>query len=143
MNQLLFLCTGNYYRSRFAEEYVNYYATNQKLPIRAVSRAIQQDLSQSKNKGFLAKEVIAILDALNIPIQSKHRMPKSVSYQELKDTAQIFAMDKTEHQPMINTTFPDFNDKVRYFSVGDIHVEPLYVSAVKLVKQLDLFLVNQ
>ena len=41
---VLFLCTGNYYRSRFAEILFNIYARDRGVPWNAVSRGIAVDL---------------------------------------------------------------------------------------------------
>ena len=40
MNLLLFICTGNYYRSRFAEAVFNHHAKQRGLPWRAFSRGL-------------------------------------------------------------------------------------------------------
>ncbi len=40
MNKILFLCTGNYYRSRFAENLFNWLATKQGLDWQADSRGL-------------------------------------------------------------------------------------------------------
>jgi protein-tyrosine phosphatase len=40
MRTILFLCTGNYYRSRFAEQYFNHLARQVSLPWLAVSRGL-------------------------------------------------------------------------------------------------------
>ena len=39
-NQILFICTGNYYRSRFAEAVFNHYSEAHVLPWRAFSRGL-------------------------------------------------------------------------------------------------------
>ena len=39
-NRVLFLCTGNYYRSRYAEEIFNHQAGRDGLGWRAFSRAV-------------------------------------------------------------------------------------------------------
>lgn len=41
MNTVLFLCTGNYYRSRFAEFYFRHLANQHSLNWRAESRGLQ------------------------------------------------------------------------------------------------------
>ena len=48
MESILFLCTGNYYRSRLAEEYFNHLAAAKQLSTKAYSRAIRQDLSKNQ-----------------------------------------------------------------------------------------------
>jgi len=40
MNKILFLCTGNYYRSRFAEHLFNWLAVKQGLDWQADSRGL-------------------------------------------------------------------------------------------------------
>ena len=45
MKKILFLCTGNYYRSRYAEEIFNHMARNKGLPWRAFSRGAAERLA--------------------------------------------------------------------------------------------------
>ena len=137
MATILFLCTGNYYRSRFAEEYFNYLAKLSNLEINAFSRAISQDLTNNGNVGNIAKEVVEILTGINVPCHTKGRRPISVNTTELDQSDYVYALDKTEHKPMIASGFADFANKVNYLTIGDVHIEPVYVAAVKLVKQID------
>ena len=46
MKHLLFVCTGNYYRSRTAEELFNFLATHRTLSWRADSRGLREDMSK-------------------------------------------------------------------------------------------------
>ena len=142
MESILFLCTGNYYRSRLAEEYFNHLAKAKQLSTKAYSRAIQQDLSKTNNKGNISKEVIEILTGLNIPIHTQNRLPISVNTSELTSADLIIALDETEHNPMIKSTFPQFSEKVTYFNIGDIHIEPVYVASTKLIKKIDELLLS-
>ena len=53
MNKILFLCTGNYYRSRFAEHLFNWLATKQGLDWQADSRGLALERGiNSKPKSF-------------------------------------------------------------------------------------------
>jgi protein-tyrosine phosphatase len=40
--QILFLCTGNYYRSRYAEDFFNFYPRSEGLAWRAFSRRLDK-----------------------------------------------------------------------------------------------------
>lgn len=54
MKNLLFLCTGNYYRSRFCEEYFNHRAVRHGLIWRADSRGLAPDVTVFGNVGPLS-----------------------------------------------------------------------------------------
>ncbi|MFM2480378.1 low molecular weight phosphatase family protein [Celerinatantimonas sp. YJH-8] len=140
MKQVLFLCTGNYYRSRLAEEYFNYWAARLNLPYRASSRALLQDLSHTGNKGTIAAHVRNILDHLAITGRAIERAPKSVTYEELEQSDYIFAMDQREHQPLVDAYYPEFKMKFRYFSIGDDDIEPVAIATERLMNQLDLWI---
>ena len=137
MKKVLFLCTGNYYRSRLAEEYFNHLAELHSLEFKAISRGISQDLESNGNIGNLASEVVEILDGINVKCQTQGRKPQSVVRSELSESDFVFALDADEHEPMINSNFSEYSAKVRYLTVGDVHVEPIYVAVVKLVKQVE------
>ena len=65
MNAVLFLCTGNYYRSRFCEEYFNHLAQGHSLPWRADSRGLAPDITVFRNPGPLSiytRQRLAALD---------------------------------------------------------------------------------
>ncbi len=142
MKKVLFLCSGNYYRSRIAEEYFNYLSTINNSDYTAYSKALRQDLGNTGNVGFIAKEAIEILEAINVEIKSKQRMPESVNYSDFEQADIVIAMDETEHKPMMEKFFPLYKNKVVYFNVGDVHVEPIYVAVVKLIKTLDKFILD-
>lgn len=54
MKNLLFPCTGNYYRSRFCEEYFNHQARRHGLAWRADSRGLAPDITVFRNPGPLS-----------------------------------------------------------------------------------------
>lgn len=137
MKNVLFLCTGNYYRSRLAHEYFNYWCAKLALPYQADSRALSQALEGNGNKGNIATEVVQILTGLEIPCHSQHRPPLSVTADDFANAELIIAMDKDEHLPMVSQDYVAVKDKVNYLNVGDVHVEPVYVAVPKLIKQVD------
>ena len=65
MYKLLFLCTGNYYRSRFAELLFNAMAATHALPWQAFSRGLALDKGVN-NIGPMSPLAIDALRALGI-----------------------------------------------------------------------------
>ncbi len=61
---VLFLCTGNYYRSRFAEILFNSVAGRMGLPWKATSRALALERG-SGNVGPMAPTAVTLLQALH------------------------------------------------------------------------------
>ena len=63
--RLLFLCTGNYYRSRFAEILFNSVAQQEGLPWEAGSRGLALERGFN-NVGPIAKSVVQALQGMKI-----------------------------------------------------------------------------
>ncbi|WP_372478273.1 arsenate reductase/protein-tyrosine-phosphatase family protein [Nostoc mirabile] len=62
MNKILFLCTGNYYRSRFAEHLFNWLATKQGLDWQADSRGLALERGIN-NVGAISRYALEALPA--------------------------------------------------------------------------------
>ena len=82
INQVLFLCSGNYYRSRFAENLFNWLAESNGLHWRADSRGLAVGRSGG-NIGPISRHAVERLHALNIPINGDSRSPKQLSEVDL------------------------------------------------------------
>ncbi len=119
-NKILFLCTGNYYRSRFAEELFNHLATQQGLPWVADSRGLAVELGVN-NIGPISSHTVARLGELSISVAGGLRMPQQVSETDLATATQIIALDRTEHTPYVNERLPAWRDKIAYWEVADLH----------------------
>lgn len=78
MKHLLFLCTGNYYRSRFAEAYFNHRAAVLKLPWRARSRGLAREITPERNEGPVSPLVAAALRRRGVHVAGEPRYPRSV-----------------------------------------------------------------
>ena len=75
MKSVLFLCTGNFYRSRCAEILFNRAATAQRLPWRADSRGLQL---HPENSGPISPHVVRFLELQGIRITEPARFPRQV-----------------------------------------------------------------
>ncbi|MCP5159288.1 MAG: low molecular weight phosphatase family protein [Gammaproteobacteria bacterium] len=122
MNNLLFLCTGNYYRSRFCEEYFNHLASRHALAWRARSRGLAPDITVFRNPGPLSPHTYQGLNALGVVLEATLRDPLSVQSSDWVKAQHIIALSRVEHEPMVERFFPSYAPVVEYWEVGDLPV---------------------
>ncbi|MEM7677395.1 MAG: low molecular weight phosphatase family protein [Myxococcota bacterium] len=113
--EVLFLCTGNYYRSRTAEALFNHYAATQGVDARAISRGL--GLS-AKNKGHISPHALAWLQARGVPYE--RRDPLDLTAADLASARRIIAIDETEHRAMMNLRFPKWAARIEYWVIHDL-----------------------
>jgi protein-tyrosine phosphatase len=117
--QLLFLCTGNYYRSRFAELLFNHLAPVRGLPWQAVSRGIAIELGVD-NVGPIARSTLAALDGRGVPLPATPRYPLALAEADLAGADHIVALKHDEHRPLLDAKFPGWAGRVEFWQVHDI-----------------------
>jgi protein-tyrosine-phosphatase len=116
---VLFLCTGNYYRSRFAEILFNSVAGKMSLLWRASSRglALQRGVN---NIGPMEVTAIEALEARGIfGVADFARFPIQVTANDLEAADWIVALKQAEHLPLLQERFPAWTEKVEYWQVDD------------------------
>jgi len=118
-SQILFLCTGNFYRSRFAEHLFNHHATDCQLPWRAFSRGLAIELVAA-DAGPISRSTVKALAARGIVLEREIRSPIALSEQDLATAHHIVALKHAEHYPLMSQKFPDWVDRVEYWHVHDI-----------------------
>jgi protein-tyrosine phosphatase len=119
MKNLLFLCTGNYYRSRFCEAYFNHLAGQRTLAWRADSRGLAPDITVFRNPGPLSPHTRQALTDLGVPLAGALRNPLSAQLEDLARAQSIIALSREEHAPMVEQRFPAYAPVVEYWEVGD------------------------
>lgn len=123
---VLFLCTGNYFRSRFSEELFNHWARRMQLDWHAESRGLMEDMSSLKaqNIGKISRHTLEALQMRGIQPRSADRWPQSVTRTEIEYAHRTIALKEDEHRPMMERRFPDLADRIDYWRVDDIDVLP-------------------
>lgn len=119
MKQLLFLCTGNYYRSRFAEYFFNHFAVQQQLQWQADSRGLALERGVN-NIGEMSPYTVKGLETYGISCPSPLRYPLAATENDFTQADKIIAVDESEHYPLMSSRFPQWVDQVEYWQVHDI-----------------------
>ncbi|NOJ47839.1 arsenate-mycothiol transferase ArsC [Bradyrhizobium archetypum] len=119
--QILFLCTGNYYRSRYAEVLFNSRARKVGLAWRAFSRGLAEKGSP-ENVGPISPIALQALLARNIELEGHDRLPISCSAADFEMADLIIALKDDEHRPMVGRRFPEIRSRVEYWEVDDVAV---------------------
>ena len=118
MKQVLFLCSANYYRSRFAEHLFNWLATRRGLKWRADSRGLA--VGQWAIIGPISEYAVSALDTLGIELTAEHREPRQLTETDLSQSHLVIAVKESEHRPMMADQFPVWQDSVEYWHVHDL-----------------------
>ena len=116
---LLFLCTGNYYRSRFAEHLFNELARREGLPWRADSRGLALERGVH-NVGPISQAAARALREHGISVDGHERMPRSATDADFANARRIIALDESEHLPLISERFPAWAPRVEYWLIHDL-----------------------
>ena len=116
---VLFLCTGNYYRSRYAEELFNHLARAEDLAWRAFSCGAAEKGSPD-NVGPMSRFAREALDAKGIVPEGGFRNPRPCSLVDFDDAGLVIALKESEHRPLIERRFPEVANRVTYWHVDDI-----------------------
>ncbi len=116
---VLFLCTGNYYRSRFAEVLFNSVASKMSLPWRASSRGLALERGVN-NVGPMAASAIKALEARGLRAVAEFgRFPIQVTVEDIEAAHWIIALKEAEHLPLLQERFPAWTEKVEFWHVDD------------------------
>jgi protein-tyrosine phosphatase len=119
MKKVLFLCTGNYYRSRFAEKLFNHLAAQKKLNWQADSRGLALERGVN-NLGAISVYAIVALKQRGINILAEERFPKSVIAPDFQNFDLVIAVDESEHRPLMEERFLQWMNNIEYWLIHDI-----------------------
>ena len=119
LRQVLFLSTGNYSRSRFAEEMFNHEARIAGLNWRAFSRGLATEPSP-ENVGAISTFALQALNDRSI--SPAERFPVVCTIGDLESADRIIALKEAEHRLFLEQRFPGWENRASYWHVHDIDV---------------------
>jgi len=117
--RVLFLCTGNYYRSRFAEILFNHLAPEFAPGWSAFSRALAIELG-THNVGPLSTHTQKACADRAIPLPDPLRFPLKAAEEDFESASRIIALKEAEHRAYMTARFPHWADKIEYWHVHDL-----------------------
>jgi low molecular weight protein-tyrosine phosphatase len=119
MPQVLFLCTANYYRSRFAELLFNALAPQLAPDWSAFSRALAIEENWC-NKGPISMHTRNACRQRAIAIAEPIREPCGVTDSDFAAAARIIAVKEAEHRPYVVERHPHRLKSVEFWQVHDL-----------------------
>ena len=125
--RLLFICSGNYYRSRLAEILFNHEASQHGLAWEAESRG----LIEARELKGLSGHAAAYLNAAGLDsLIGKPRDPLRIEVEDLAEADLVIALCRHEHKPMLEQKFLGLAKamhkagRLRYWNIYDIPGRP-------------------
>jgi protein-tyrosine phosphatase len=116
---VLFLCTGNYFRSRFAAALFDHLAAGAGLGVRASSAGLAPECFR-RNPGPISPHTIGGLRARGIPLPDPVPLPRDVTAADLATARLVVALKESEHRPLVAARFPEWETRIRYWDVEDV-----------------------
>jgi len=138
MKEILFVCTGNYYRSRLAELYFNTMAQKKGLPWQAFSVGTEAD--QNHNEGPISIHTIDACIKFNITLPTPYRYPVQISESYLHKAEIVVLINKEEHFPHLQLHFPAFAQAAIAWQILDVEYEKPESAIGALLKKVELLI---
>jgi len=139
MNTVLFLCTGNYYRSRFAEELFNQRAALVGSDWSARSRALAIERGMN-NVGPISPVVLRGLEERGLIARASNRYPQQCAIADLEAADCIVALNESEHRPLMLDRFAGWVALTEYWKVSDVECVPPSIALAMIDRQIEVLL---
>ena len=115
----LFVCTGNFYRSRHAEALFNWHARRTGHPARAFSRGLLTSLVADEPT-LISRDTEKRLGELGIPLELTGAAPTQLRREDLERAHRTIALKRDEHYAMMLQSHPEWADRIDSWTVHDI-----------------------
>jgi len=135
--RILFLCTGNYYRSRFAEELFNHLATQRGLDWRADSAGLEVEKWRAYNPGTMSVHTVDLLEAMDIMPVGRNREERQFDPSEMEQVDRCIALSESEHKPMIGRLHPELLPRIEFWTVEDLHLDTAENALPMIVERVE------
>jgi protein-tyrosine phosphatase len=132
--KVIFVCSANYYRSRFAEYYFNWVAHREQLGWRADSRGLM--VGVWGNIGPISNYTIDALQQRGIPLDDQPREPMPLTLSDLDEADLVVAVKEAEHRAMMARQFPLWRDRIEYWHVDDLDCAQAHEALPHLERQI-------
>ena len=123
---VIFVCSANYYRSRYAEHYFNWLAQREKLSWRAGSRGLM--VGTWGDIGPISRHTSEALERRGIPLEEQPRDPKPLTLVDLAEADLVVAVKEAEHRTLMAQQFPLWKDRIEYWHVDDLDCAESHVA---------------
>tara|TARA_B100001027_G_scaffold179354_1_gene130727 strand:- start:230 stop:673 length:444 start_codon:yes stop_codon:yes gene_type:complete len=140
MHNILFVCTANIFRSRFAEEVFNFLALEERIPAKAFSAGLKVGEYHVRK---IHRPALEQLEKLNIKPKRPNELSVHIDEVELTKYDQLICMDEAEHKSMVlsNSKLKKFNFEYWYIIdepkvQSDVSLPICYSKVKKLVDDL-------
>ncbi|MEM1417392.1 MAG: low molecular weight phosphatase family protein [Myxococcota bacterium] len=140
MRRVLFLCTGNYYRSRYCEAIFAAEAKRRGVDWRAFSRGLWR--GPSPHERPLSSHTHDALASRRIAYAEAGRMPRRAMEGDFEAAAHIVAVNEREHRPEIELRFPAWRHRVEHWTVDDVDRLDAADALPRLERQVTALLVR-
>ena len=137
MKKVLFVCTANIHRSRFAEEVFNYFCAKHNKDYHAFSAGLRVGDYSFRKIYYPALEN---LKAFNITPQRPNDLSKHIKDVNLENYDKIICMDEDEHKPMVNSDPKLSNYNFEYWNITDMPKVDSDVSLPICYKKVEILL---
>ena len=119
---ILFLCEDNYYRSRYAEEFLNYRAELLGMPWRAISRGLDESCNEFAQSSCIHPQVFEFAESKGVQILGSNRFPLRVEETDFPEHDRIIALNEVEHRPLLEKISPLQIDRVEYWDIKNLEL---------------------
>ena len=119
MPRVLFLCTANYYRSRFAEVMFNHLAPQLAPEWRAFSRALAIEENWC-NQGPISRHTREACRLRSIELPDPISAPAGVADGDFASADRVIAVKEAEHRRYVEERHPQRLSAVTFWHVDDL-----------------------
>lgn len=122
LKKLYFVCMGNYYRSRLAEELALHYAAQAGIEIAVDSGGLSK-IPNPNHPGTIAKATLNYLLQNNVTPVNIGRFPKNCIAEEVYSADIVVFTDIDEQQDLFKSQFPNFQGQLIGWNARDLQYD--------------------